>query len=150
MQSWPANLPQCSIRNGFKINPTENVVRSKTAVGPGKVRARATFAPIKVPPSVIVTHEEYEQVASFWRDNLESGALRFLWPFLDGIIGGSRSYAYQFDAPFQATPFGQNWKVDMQLSAWPFGPAEEDGLPFALVFQLDEAMHYTIKQFVGI
>src|SRR5699024_1940828 len=90
-------------------------------------------APIKVPPSVIVSHDEYEQIASFWRDDLESGAIRFLWPFLDSIIAGNRSYAYQFDAPFQATPFGPKWKVDMQLSAWPFGPAEEDGLPFTLV-----------------
>lgn len=150
MQSWPAILPQCVLRDGFKITPTANVVRSKTAVGPGKVRARASFAPIKVPPSVIVSRYEYEQLVLFWRDDLESGSLRFLWPFLDGIIGGNRSYAYQFDAPFQATPYGQDWKVDMQLSAWPFGPAEEDGLPFALVFQLDDAMHYTIKQFVGI
>lgn len=147
--TWPTDVSQCVLRNGFQVAPTENVVRAPTATGPGKVRRRASSAPIMVPPSVIASTQEKQSIMAFWKNTVKSGALRFIWPSLDQAIDGD-FYEYQFEAPPTYAPYGADWRVSMQLSAWHIGEEIIDGFPVALVIQFSNILPPALAEFAEI
>lgn len=87
--AWPSTLPVAPLRNGLRIAPQDNLVRSQTGTGPGKARRRASKAPINVTCSIYVEGPGRAEFIAFYRSHLLDGALRFTWRGLDDAVSGT-------------------------------------------------------------
>lgn len=76
MITWPASLPQCSLR-GKQRAPQPNVVAFGTEVGPGKVRRRSTARTQRQPLPFLLTRAQAVIFEAWFNDDLADGSLTF-------------------------------------------------------------------------
>lgn len=122
---WPTNLQQSPLRDGFRAQGQDNLIRSPTETGPGQTRPRQTTAPVDGSAAIICTAAQYDDLWYFYRTVTAYGALRFYWDGLsEGIGGGSYTYTFAKGGQPTKTPFKQSmeFQASMQLVAWPAVP----------------------------
>ena len=77
---WPASLPQAP-RLGWKEVAGSNVIRTKVASGPAKLRRRFTFAVPKLTwPTTPFTDTQLATFWTFFRTTIKDGSLKFQIP----------------------------------------------------------------------
>lgn len=77
MSTWPADLPQSPLINGFKDRLPALTVRSQPDVGPAKVRRRFTSAVRPMTFNFLMTSEQLTSFETFFIETLQGGALAF-------------------------------------------------------------------------
>ena len=77
--SWPADLPQNILAQGYKGELPNNLLRTSMDVGPAQVRRRGTVAVEPVTGNILVTPTELAALIAFYETTLLDGTLRFKW-----------------------------------------------------------------------
>lgn len=77
--SWPADLPQNILAQGYKGELPNNLLRTSMDVGPAQVRRRGTVATQPVTGNILVTPTELAALIAFYETTLLDGTLRFKW-----------------------------------------------------------------------
>lgn len=83
--SWPADLPQNILAQGYKGELPNNLLRTSMDVGPAQVRRRGTVATQPVTGNILVTPTELAALIAFYETTLLDGSLRFRW--VDPLTG---------------------------------------------------------------
>jgi hypothetical protein len=78
--TWPANIPQCPIQNGFSEQRQPNTVAFTPDVGPPKVRRRSTAVGVSTAVTFRMTNAEKLNFDTFFETTLADGSLPFDWP----------------------------------------------------------------------
>lgn len=78
MDTWPATLPD-PLFEGYEDTIGDGRIRSRTDVGPPKVRRRTTSAVRPLRCSMIMTDAQLTTLKTFIRTTLLGGALPFYW-----------------------------------------------------------------------
>lgn len=112
---WPLSLPSNFLVQNFQETPPDNTIRSKTGIGPGKIRKRATSASRPIMGSQYMSASEVDTLDTFFTDSLEDGSKRFEWTH----PRTGANVEMRFKAPPQYTPRGIGWDVLMQLEIMP-------------------------------
>ncbi|QQS08665.1 MAG: hypothetical protein IPK69_11850 [Phycisphaerales bacterium] len=76
---WPAGLPQAPQVAGYSQQDEERTVRTAMAVGPAKVRRRATAAVENCDVEIKLTRTQVALLKTFYRESIQAGALAFTW-----------------------------------------------------------------------
>lgn len=86
--SWPADLPQNILAQGYKGELPNNLLRTSMDVGPAQIRRRGTVAVEPVTGNILVTPAELATLKTFYETTLLDGSLRFRWrdPLVDDDI----------------------------------------------------------------
>ncbi len=84
--SWPPDLPQKFLIEGYSETPSENVLRSNMDVGPAKVRRRSTTAPVQMSGSMLMTIDQLKRFRQFYRSESFDGTVPFLFADITGTI----------------------------------------------------------------
>lgn len=137
--SWPAELPQRVLTDGYSEKQRDGRLFSRTSSGPGKVRRRYSSAVLQVTAAMIVTYAQKARFERFWDDETAGGSLPFIMPdqthdglaLLDGgglpiLDGGglpiliTANWLVRFgqEAP-QVTPWGLQFQTSFQLDVLP-------------------------------
>lgn len=116
MPTWPASLPQSPESAGYREGGGFPVIQAPVD-GPPKSRRRYTAAIQSVPCSVRLTAAQLATFETFFRDDLQQGALAFDW----SVRGdAARSARYRFTAEYQLTHLGgPNWQAELPLIRLP-------------------------------
>lgn len=77
--SWPADLPQNILAQGFKGGLPNNQIRTNMDVGPAQVRRRGTVATKPVTGNIIIDPDKLPVLEEFHKTTLLDGTLRFKW-----------------------------------------------------------------------
>ena len=77
--SWPADLPQNILAQGYKGELPNNLLRTSMDVGPAQVRRRGTVAVEPVTGNILCTPTELATLETFYETTLLDGTLRFSW-----------------------------------------------------------------------
>lgn len=116
MVSWPSTLPDDVLIEGYREQPPKNVIRTQMDQGPAKVRRRSTTGPRMLRVSLDLTRAQVDTLDSFFRTDLEDGALRFDWthPRTQAAV------QMRFVEPPQYTPLtGADWTAALNLEILP-------------------------------
>lgn len=137
--SWPTELPQRVLRDGYSEKLRDGRMFSRTQSGPGKVRRRYSSAVLPVAAAIIVTYAQKARLERFWTEETAYGSLPFIMPdqthdglpLLDGgglpiLDGGglpilvTANWLARFaqEAP-QITPWGLQFMAAFQLEVLP-------------------------------
>lgn len=77
--TWPADLPQTPLADGFTFEEATSVIRSEVDVGPAKVRRRSTATVGTFSMTLKLTAAQRGTLRDFFRHDLEEGARSFTW-----------------------------------------------------------------------
>jgi hypothetical protein len=92
MPSWPINLPQVLLVDGYTESPPNTMLITEMDAGPAKRRQRYTAGPRPISGSVIVDSKaKRDTVDAFFVTELKGGTLTFTWADLNGI---TQTYAF--------------------------------------------------------
>lgn len=75
--SWPADVPQSPLADGFQETLPDNTLRSKMEQGPPKIRRRSTDASGKINAQFLFSAAQCQMMDDFYHETLSGGALRF-------------------------------------------------------------------------
>lgn len=120
--AWPAELPQKLHRDDFEESLGDNVVRSQTETGPGKVRRRSTAAAGTIDGSMTMTTEQWvalvgaDRRSGFFGTTLLSGSLPFIFPDPSGT--GTLLCRFASPPARRAVSVDQ-WSVRLSLEVLP-------------------------------
>lgn len=78
--AWPLDLPQAPLVDGYIAEPGGNVIESRTEVGDGQTRRRATSAARMISATYWLTGAQLEAWEEFFVGEIAEGALWFEWP----------------------------------------------------------------------
>ena len=84
--SWPPELPQKFLIEGYSETPGDNVLREQMDVGPAKVRRRSTTAPVRISGQMLMTLEQLKRFRQFYRSETFDGTVPFLFADITGSI----------------------------------------------------------------
>lgn len=135
--SWPAELPQRVLIDGYSEKVRDGRLFSRTQSGPGKVRRRYSSAVLPVSASIIVDYANKSRLERFWSEETIQGSLPFIMPDQthDGLPlldGGGLPILDGGGLPVLVTA---NWLARFSENNGPqFTPW---GLQFMAAFQLD-------------
>ena len=79
MPSWPSDLPQKPLVQGFSETAPTLAVRSPMDVGPAKVRRRATAGVTQLKCAFRLSAAQRASLLTFWETPLAGGALSYSW-----------------------------------------------------------------------
>ncbi len=78
--SWPGELPQRVLVDGYSEKQRDGRLFSRTQSGPGKVRRRYSSAVLQVSASLVVTYAQKSRFERFWEEETAGGSLPFIMP----------------------------------------------------------------------
>ena len=76
--TWPSDLPQKPIQDGYQEGLADNTIRSKPDVGYAKVRRRSTAVNDPIKMQIVCTQAQWSSVKYFYRTTL-AASLPFTW-----------------------------------------------------------------------
>jgi hypothetical protein len=79
MPTWPADLPDHLLVEGYGESPPDTSIRTTMEAGVAKVRRRFTYAARPIAGALSLTRAQVESLDVFYRTDTQSGALRFSW-----------------------------------------------------------------------
>lgn len=117
MDSWPIDLPQVPIANGFAEKQPDIALRSQMGVGPAKVRPLTTEGVTQLTCPFRLTSAQRASLLTFWKTTLTSGSLPYTWAH---PITGSPITCRIASAPeFQPTARGLYWTTVLSVEILP-------------------------------
>lgn len=75
--SWPGNVPDKPLIDGFSERPGTTTVRTQMDVGPDKLRRRTTAAVSTLTMRMLMTKTEVGNLETFYDGTTAQGSLRF-------------------------------------------------------------------------
>ncbi len=84
MATWPSTLPQEFMEDGYSESPPDNLIRTQTDTGPGKIRKRSTAASRKIQGQLLFTAAQKTIFESFFETTIGYGSLAFDCPLRTG------------------------------------------------------------------
>lgn len=84
VSAWPSTLPQRFGAESYSRDPGDGRLRSKTEMGPGKVRRRSSSVPDVITGSMEMTQTQLVALRTFVSSTLSGGALAFTFPDPEG------------------------------------------------------------------
>ncbi|MFO1126381.1 MAG: hypothetical protein U1E25_14630 [Methylocystis sp.] len=78
--SWPAELPQRVLRDGYSEKLRDGRLFSRTQSAPGKVRRRYSSAVLPITASIIIDETQKSRLERFWYEDTGGGTLPFVIP----------------------------------------------------------------------
>lgn len=116
MPSWPSQLPQRPIADGYNESLQSQVIRTQMDAGPAKSRRRFTAAARMVTARYVLTTSQVAAFEAWFVSDIGAGALAFDWPHRSGTI----SARITGDPPYRLSPLGgELWRLDMTLEVLP-------------------------------
>ena len=91
MATWPGTLPQYWGAPDFVEQEGDNIVRTRMAAGPEKIRARSTAAPRRHMGFVRLSESQYATMKTFYQTTLAFGTDTFT---MDDAHGVSRTMRF--------------------------------------------------------
>lgn len=120
MPTWPADLPQKPLIDGYSESPQSQVLRSSMDAGPPKTRRRFTAATRAIPVNFTLSNAQLATFESFFEADIQGGSLPFDMPH--PRTGATVSMLVAGDPPYQLTPVGSGneyWRLSMKLEVQP-------------------------------
>lgn len=78
--TWPANLPQRVVVDGYSETFRDGRLFSRTSGGPPKVRRRFSSSPMPVSATLALDYDQKAMLERFWEEDTSGGALPFYIP----------------------------------------------------------------------
>ena len=113
MPSWPNDLPQFVLEQGFAEKNQDQAMESKMDVGPVKIRRRFTGAYKLFQVSVMMTSAQVDTFDSFWNSTLSGGTLSFTW--VHPRSRAAATFRFRNPAPSRTAAGGTNMVVSFTL-----------------------------------
>jgi len=79
MPSWPSELPQYVLVDGYQEAPPELLAETEMDAGPPASRRRFTVGETTIACRLAITTAEKAAFEAFFRDTLKGGAIPFDW-----------------------------------------------------------------------
>lgn len=114
--TWPANLPQSPLVDGFEETPPYEIVRTSMDAGPAKVRRRATSGVRRFQVQFIMTTTQMTIFDDFYVSTLSHGASRYDWD--DPRTEVSKEWRI-VDRPRYSPVGSEYWRVSFSLEQMP-------------------------------
>ena len=118
MASWPGSsvLPQVMEYNSYHETMPNNVLRTKMAVGPPKLRRRATAAVRPLSGSMVLDSTQVTILDTFYTSTLSDGVTAFDWTRPRATAVAS----FRFVKPPEYIAIADNlWRVKLELEELP-------------------------------
>lgn len=113
---WPETLPGIALRAGSRYEPISNATPIPVEAGELLTRSRFTGDMARFTVALNLTSTQTQQLLSFWRYDLKTGALTFLWE--DPITGNAVEMLFDRAPVFD--PLGGNaWRATFTLVSKP-------------------------------
>lgn len=119
--TWPDELPQQLIAEGYQETTFANVIVDQYEVGPSGMRRRSTASIFSVTGTMVMTTDEWETLLAFYADVLLQGSLPFGLPE-QGNCGESPAgeWLVRFvDVPTRSSKDTDLWDVALSLEVLP-------------------------------
>jgi len=117
MPTWPAELPQRLLRDGFNRSGADNRVEFEPELGTGMARRRGTSAPMPVTGAISVSKSQSDDFWAFYRDDLKSGSIPFTW--VDPVNPANPAVFRFSGVPQEAPRAGGRMTISFQLLQLP-------------------------------
>ena len=115
--TWPENLPDYMLRDGFEERPPDVQVRTEMEEGPAKVR-RWGIADVRIiQGSMEMDADQLDAFDSFYNSTLQGGVLRF--EFKHPRTGEVKELRFMKDSVHYENVGGNVWRVFMGLEVMP-------------------------------
>lgn len=135
--SWPAELPQRVLTDGYSEKSRDGRLFSRTSAAPGKVRRRYSSAVLPVSAALIVDYPQKARLERFWSEETALGSMPFIMPDQthDGLYLLDESGTPILNEAGVPILISANWLARFSENGGPqFTPW---GLRFNASFQLD-------------
>lgn len=116
MDVWPVSLQQILNTASFQYQLGNTKVKSETAVGPAKVRARTTDAVDTYTCSINIPMSDVATFKTFYKTTLGGGVLPFT--FNDPFDGTPSSFRFSPDSDPTIVPLGSGGLEFVLSMAW--------------------------------
>ncbi|MDH6273570.1 hypothetical protein M2311_003660 [Rhizobium leguminosarum] len=113
--SWPAELPQAFLKDGYSEEDADNLLASNVSVGPAKVRRRTTSNVQPITGSMEMSEAQRQAFKSFVKNDIKDRSKAFNFP---DPHGGS-PLLVRMRQPASYTPIGIIWRVQIGLEVLP-------------------------------
>ena len=113
--TWPSELPQHLLRDGFSKKSPDNLIASEVSIGPAKVRRRTTAAVTPISGSLIMTDAQLDQFEDFVENDIAQRSKAFNFP--DPRSGSPM--LVRMTSAYMVEFLGQDWKVSISLEVLP-------------------------------
>jgi len=97
LATWPPDIPQCPILNGWSETPQPNVASFTPETGPPKMKRRSTAKTWSCSLTYRMTTTQLVSFKAFYESTLEDGSLPFTW----NHPVDKTSYSWNFDPATQ-------------------------------------------------
>lgn len=113
--SWPADLPQEFLQDGYSEEGADNLLATNVSVGPAKVRRRTTANVRPITGSMMMLEAQYQTFIDFVIDDIKDRAIAFTFP---NPHGGS-PLLVRMRQPASVSSVGVDWRVQIGLEVLP-------------------------------
>lgn len=117
VDTWPATLPQYLLADGFAQSFGDGRLRTRTDMGPAKVRRRSTAVPAPLQGQMIMDSSQFATFRAFVSVTLSDGVLPFTFP--DPVAGAPILVRIADNMPRWVSKGGDNWLVSLDLEVLP-------------------------------
>jgi hypothetical protein len=116
MPSWPINLPQVLLVDGYQESPPDTMLITEMDAGPAKRRQRYTAGPRPISGSVILDSKaKLDTFDAFFVTELKGGTLTFTWADRNAV---TQTYAFM-EPPMYDFLEPNHIRVSMKLEIRP-------------------------------
>ncbi len=117
MPTWPASLPQFSLREGYAEGFKSTVVRSPTDSGRTKRRQRFINGPESLDVTMPLDNDQISTFKQFYEDDLGNGAISFTFPH--PRLGTNVTVVFRDDPKPLTTEGGVTYILSLKLDILP-------------------------------
>ena len=116
MSSWPNDIPQLPLQEGFTETPKNVVIRTQTDTGPAKTRSRYTAGVKTYSMQFLLTAAEQTSLNTFFDTTLVNGSLSFT--YVNPAGGASGTFRF-LGPPVYGAPQGLHIMASLQMELLP-------------------------------
>jgi hypothetical protein len=116
---WPTSLPQEALSNGYSEAYPNNLLRSETDAGFGKVRNKGATPPFTFVIPMQFTMAQLTDFLNFYQNVLRNGALRFEHKHYRTGQTVEMRLKPQGEDFFVVQKDGHNWKTTLKIEVLP-------------------------------
>lgn len=114
MITWPTELPQQPLINGYSETPQSTLLRFSPDAGRPKTRNRATAMPTDVNHPHVLTDSQKQALKDFYNNTTSKGAEPFFKVDIDGL-----NKEFEFAEPPEFVKQGTHWTTTLKLRILP-------------------------------
>jgi hypothetical protein len=115
MATWPSELPQYPLVEGYNRTPQSSLLQFNTDTGRAKERNRATAMPEQITENYVIEDNLYSVLDSFFKNDAGRGTI----PFFKTEPETGLTKEYRFRSPPKFEKRGTLYKVTCELELLP-------------------------------